>query len=535
MKRIYFVSTIVILILILGACTSEFEEFNTHPHQITDEDLKQDYNHIGAFIAPLLRSSHIATKTDRHQLQHNLTHEAWISHLAPPTPFANNRNNTTYYITWNNRFTYWEHVYAEVMAPARLLQQRAEDDGYEVFARFAKMLQLVSASRLTSMYGPIIYSEYGSTSQTILYDSEPDLYEQFFTDLDTIVGTFYENISYKGMAKFDETYMGDMSKWVRFVNSWRLMLAIRISKVAPQLAKTQGEKAINHPGGLLINNNQNMSVPLLGIVHPISTISRSWNDTRMGAAMESILVGYEDNRISKFFEPATDNTLYPDHPGFPYKGIRNGAELVNKNLRTSYSTVNISFSTATTAIMLPASLVHFMLAEAALRGWSGSESAQLHYENGIKSSFAQWGASGVDDYIINNTRIPIDYNDPVAEGSVNDFENQIQVTVKWDETASNEVKLEKIITQKWIASFQTTVETWVDFRRTGYPKLPPVYINQSDATWGRIEDGDFIKRIPFVNVERNNNTEGVADATSKLGGPDLISTRLWWDTGGPNF
>lgn len=258
MKNIKY-TLIIILVSVFTACTEKFDEYNQHPYQITDEDLKQDYNHIGAFIPPLLRSSHIATKADRHQLQHNLTHEAWICHLAPPSVFANNRNNTTYYITWNNRFTYWEHVYAEVMAPARLLKQRADDEGYEVFSQFATLLQLVSASRLTSMYGPIIYSQYGSANQTILYDSEPDLYNMFFDQLDQIVAVFYENINYKGMAKYDdegeakidETYKGDIANWVRFVNSWRLMLAIRISKVAPQLAKTEGEKAINHPGGLI--------------------------------------------------------------------------------------------------------------------------------------------------------------------------------------------------------------------------------------------------------------------------------------------
>ena len=50
-----------------------------------------------------------------------------------------------------------------------------------------------------------------------------------------------------------------------------------------------------------------------------------------------------------------------------------------------------------------------------------------------------------------------------------------------------------------------------------------------------IPDDDFLRRMPFVNGERNNNPDGVADATEKLGGPDEIGTRLWWDTGGPNF
>jgi hypothetical protein len=79
------------------------------------------------------------------------------------------------------------------------------------------------------------------------------------------------------------------------------------------------------------------------------------------------------------------------------------------------------------------------------------------------------------------------------------------------------------------------MEAWVDYRRTGYPKLPPVYQNSSNADWGVIPTGEAIKRMPFVNSEREGNASGVADATAKLGGPDEIGTRLWWDTGGPNF
>ena len=109
------------------------------------------------------------------------------------------------------------------------------------------------------------------------------------------------------------------------------------------------------------------------------------------------------------------------------------------------------------------------------------------------------------------------------------------VTVKWDEAADNEVKLDKILTQKWISSVHNTIEIWVDHRRTGYPKLPYVSKNDSDATWGVIPPNEFIKRMPFVNAERNNNPAGVADATAKLGGPDEIGTPLWWDVDGPNF
>ena len=122
--------------------------------------------------------------------------------------------------------------------------------------------------------------------------------------------------------------------------------------------------------------------------------------------------------------------------------------------------------------------------------------------------------------------------------SRNNWASRSDITVAWNDADSNERKLEKIITQKWINDFQNANEVWCDHRRTGYPKLPLNTKNDSNDDWGVVPADQFIKRQPFINSQRNDNPEGVADATSKLGGPDLINTRLWFDTGvdpdGPN-
>ena len=41
------------------------------------------------------------------------------------------------------------------------------------------------------------------------------------------------------------------------------------------------------------------------------------------------------------------------------------------------------------------------------------------------------------------------------------------ITPKWDENASKEVKLERIITQKWLALYPEGAEAWAEQRRTG--------------------------------------------------------------------
>lgn len=523
MKKILFT---MMLALFLGACTDRFEEVSINPYGISDKSLEQDYNNLGAYYPPLF------TSFIGGQVEVNLCEDSWVDVLATPTPFSAGKNNTTYFLNFNGGA--WNRLYDKIMAPTQQVIKIADKGGYTVFSAWAKLIRVFVAQELTARQGPIIYSNYGSPNAVIKYDSEKEVYNQLFAQLDSVVSVFSANPTYLGLKRFDASYKGDLKKWIKVANSFRLKLAIRISKVDPALAKAQGEKALSDPGGLVTSNSDNFNLSLYGQKIDLALICFDWDDTRMSAGMESFLIGLKDNRISSFFQPVLNKSLCLDHPDYPYKGIRNGAVLVAKDDRIPFSKIAESFKTAISRRYLTAADVLFNKAEASLRGWTGAGDAKTNYENGVKASFADWGATGVDAYLADGTSKPINYTDPIST-PVNDFISRSTVTVKWEESDSKELKLEKIITQKWIDCFTHTMDSWNDFRRTGYPKLPNVYRNDSDPVWGVIPAGEFIKRVVFVNRERTGNPGGVADATIKLGGPDLISTRLWFDTGGPNF
>ena len=516
----------IILLSIFSSCTKDFVKTNRDPNQISDELLEQDFNLIGSPFSGLLFNLF------GHQIEEDLCHDAWMGHLHTPTPFTGNVNNTTYYVRWN---VYWERVYGAVMSPSKQVIELAEEKGQPLFATWAKLIRVLSVSKLTAYHGPVIYSKYGSSDAVINYDAEPDLYNQFFTDLDAIQTDFAANVDDKRFAKFDPSYQGNISKWMKVVNSLRLRLAIRIAKVAPALAKTQGEKAMSDPAGLIETNADNFNVAQLGEKIPFAVICFEWDDTRMGAVMESFLGGLKDERVSKFFQPAIGSALYADHPAFPYKGIRNGAYLNAKIDRVPFSRIAEDFKAVTKRRAFTAAEVSFLKAEAGLRDWAGAGDAKTNYENGVRLSFADWGAGGVDAYLADNTSKPWDYVDPLD--ARNNFTSLSTVTVAWNEADSKELKLEKIVTQKWVNNYTNSLETWVDYRRTGYPKIPPVAKNDSSPDWGVIPANGSIKRMPFLNSERTGNAAGVADAVTKMGpgAKDDIATRLWWDTGGPNF
>ena len=139
--------------------------------------------------------------------------------------------------------------------------------------------------------------------------------------------------------------------------------------------------------------------------------------------------------------------------------------------------------------------------------------------------FAQWDANGVSNYL-ESDKTPANYVD--AFDKEFNATDTTAITPKWDNAATNEVKLKRIITQKWLALYPEGCEAWAEQRRTGYPKLFTVVKNNSSNT---ISTTDMIRRV-FFNQDYKTDNKALYDAlVSKLGDADNGGTRLWWDTG----
>lgn len=125
---------------------------------------------------------------------------------------------------------------------------------------------------------------------------------------------------------------------------------------------------------------------------------------------------------------------------------------------------------------------------------------------------------------------PADWVDPL----VSDFNTPAvcKVTPKWDDAKTNEERLEKIITQKWIAGFPEGMNAWAEWRRTGYPKLFQILRNESQ---GVISTEQGVRRLQFTVSEKSNNPDGYAKAVQLIGGADNGATRIFWDINKPNI
>jgi hypothetical protein len=114
-----------------------------------------------------------------------------------------------------------------------------------------------------------------------------------------------------------------------------------------------------------------------------------------------------------------------------------------------------------------------------------------------------------------------------GQNDVTSGPNLSTITIKWNDADPFQTKLQRIITQKWIAGFPEGQEAWSEFRRTLYPTLFPVIVNLSGGT---ISSAKFVRRLLFAADAASTNPIGVAGAITLLGGPDNGGTPLWWDT-----
>ena len=525
MKKIYIAALLCSVSLLLSSCTGNFEDMNTNPFGVTDEELGQDNNFIGMHFPTIQKSIYWNNSGNgwEFQINQNLADDIWSGYMATPTNFAGGINTQTYFIIHGWVDYAWSQAYESVMANAIRVDEKCEQLGMDIYGHFSAInaiLRVMCMERICDNYGPIIYTQYGQSLTGGTYDSGQDAYRAFFKELTEASNTLsqFAGKESASFSKFDLAYGGDLNKWLRLCNSLRLRLAMRVVKYDPQWAKTEGEAAINAPGGLM-GKGDSFIISGGGWRHPLFTCSIEYNDIFISADILSILGGYNDPRLEKFASPKNGKIV----------GVRTGLPDLDKTAEAYKQLIsNINVTADNPATLMSAAETYFLLAEAALRGWNVSGSAQQYYEAGIDASFSDWGLSAGS--YAQSEAVPADWVDPL----VPDFNSPAvsRISIKWDEAASNEEKLERIITQKWIANFPEGKNAWAEFRRTGYPRLFPVLKNDSQ---GEISTEDRVRRLPFPTSEQSDNPAGYSQAVDLLGGPDTGATRVFWDVKTGNF
>jgi hypothetical protein len=524
MKKYKLISSNVVRTTLLGglalvaSCTSDFESVNTNKNNVAT---------IGPAELPLLFSkaeSAAPSSQWNYQVAQNLFADQYAQYFAcEATYFGSDR----LVINQNWVGAAFNPMYTDVVPQLKSIFDASDPNSSEY--ALASIWWVYTFHRVTDYWGPIPYFQAGIAAKSVPYDAQDKIYDDFFTRLKTAVDVLKtkgpEDVPF---GSYDIIYGGDKAKWIKFANTLRLRLALRISKVDANRAKTEAEAAV--AGGVFTKSPDDDALVARSLKgddgNGLSIMQ--WDEFRMSAAMESVLKGYDDPRMTEYFVPSKKDGSY--------QGLRNGltsAQLTDKgglNDHDYNSQQGPRWSPpdrggrdgylATPQNVMCTAEAYFLRAEGALNGWDmGGGSAKTYYEAGIKNSFLQWGLAVDPTGYINGTSTPIAPQDFLNSPPMTD------IPVLFG--ATDAIQREQIATQKWLALYPDGMEAWADYRRSHLVKLYPVA--NSDNPLISNTATQWLRRIPFLVSEGQNNAEAVDAAKGLLNGEDNTQTPLWWD------
>lgn len=465
--------------------------------------------------------------------------------------------------TYSYNRDFWEGPYGaflEIKSLLGNLLNRDESNNVVEMKAIALLIFDCAAANMVDLYGSIPYVDHKSNKESnpFTFNRGIDIYFSIMKNLDDIVAVldhyperpqWYKDLLQPVLEYNDAISMDkQFESWRRYANSLKLRLAIHLSDVAPEEARQWAEEAVS--SGVIETKDGQMVLCKLTDCwnqHPIYKIQEAWSDIRVNASFIAVVSQMQHPYINYLFSPneydlVNENTGTVVPAGTQIIGLRSGLEMRNGqqyavNPRVAFSkfagTNGIQDAMYMPCYAMKWAEVDFLRAEGALRGWDMGGTAQFFYERGIRNGdcsdvFVETTGNYdryIDDYMNVTAAVPYHYADPM-DG--NDIDGTITIGVKWNDGDSRETKLEKIITQKYLAIFPNSYEAWTDLRRTGFPKIFPVLNPQLGD--GSLKYGDIIRRMPLPWGDIQAGLDDIqTSGLDALGGENLMSTRVFWD------
>lgn len=503
-----------------------------------------------------------------YQTTTNLTHDVYSGYIAYNQPkHADKSPAYNYTDGWSAQR--WAHFYNDRSKEYRELVRAFKFNNtpkrYKNMFYVTRIYYTFLALANTDTYGDMPFKVYVQAkvpkTNNVPYNTQQQVYDAMFRMLEQAVDSIApDDANQYSVEKDDICYKGDWYKWLRFANSLRLRMALRISNIDPARAQKEGEAALANQYGLMQNNDDNMkTIPKYAPIDMGGTndggnenvitmcsiryngecvmsydLEQYYRNLSTGGGTYKIKKGkhkFEEKTIDPrclvcwFRGNMTQQTIASGTESLrdDYKGCKRGAQVPDISMaELKYSLVkcqpkplsktlnpNYWFNDAQPTVWLGYAETLFLKAEAALRGWKGAtESVENFFRAGVQAS--------MDYYQIkkNFAQSYIDGLKVLKEG----------VFLSGDK----ERMLQAIITQKWMAIFPNGNEGWAEFRRTEYPTLLNSVKNLSG---GDVAKGKHIKRLLYPNSENSNQyfLEHTNLATANSQGK-----RLWWDVSDTN-
>ena len=233
-KTIMLMGFATSLMLSATSCTNGYEDFNQNPYAVTKDEMQRDAYSLSAALLNL-EGWVIPTDVNTNQFTECLNGGSYGGYISDSNAgFAG--KNFAQYSPENN----WARVLFNDIIPKLFIYSNEVSNVTEdvVPLSVAQIIKVAGIHRVTDAYGPIPYSKVGKDGEiTAPYDSQEEVYNLMFQQLDEAIAHLTENRTNDFSSKADKVFDGKVEKWIKFANSLKLRLAMRISNVAPAKAK----------------------------------------------------------------------------------------------------------------------------------------------------------------------------------------------------------------------------------------------------------------------------------------------------------
>lgn len=435
----------------------------------------------------------------------------------------------------------WAQYY-ELLRNAQLIYENSEKDNNMFFRAISLTMRSFLFGLMTDLFGDIPYSEALKATSGIYfppYDEQKNVYKGILLDLKEADRLLSNLSASDGInASTDVMYKGDSQKWRKFTNALRLRYILRViekknemnalgiqldeefksaaaftftSNADDALVQFLGvNKENSTPGGLLNAANPGFTIKpgksfvdrLLELKDPrlerwVQPVQRKWS-LHTKVEKDTVVVNNFNESFTVKLIPATsltgiDTSLYVGQAiGIPLVEINTYNKGTDETAYHPERNPYISFlhdryrKNADPFIqmnMITYAEVEFILAEAAELGISGASDSETHYKNAVKASMEKYGVGEARSF------------------RFDDYYQQPSVDLA---KASN--RQERILEQKWIASW-LTIQSWFDWRRTGFPALKTGPVTQ----FGSVLPVRFMYPVPNLDPDYLVNYESAVN------------------------
>ncbi len=558
---------LILLFLLIGfmSCTSNFEEINKNPNDITSDAANPKYLLTGAeykLYAPgrYVYWRAVLIHADRYAGYFCFGNNGswWSDELGYKyhTGYTN--------ASWGMYGGYFKYINSYLDVTSEEGGKYQNDKMYAV----GLIIKSLFFQQYTDVFGDVPYSETGNTD--ILqpkYDQQKDIYAGIISDLNEAMATIGDATKTgegaNDLGSNDVIFNGDLQKWKKLANALKLRIALRAYGASgADFATTAITEAMQGPfqeigEDAIINKDNSISqwntASYADIWHRFGGKGSKW---KVSQTMIKYLKDNNDPRLPFYAEPAEGGSktfkrpassedpegydkfpkrinfiksvledagaefdftmdddsatfVIPENKYYIGQPTRLGAEIKKYTRWEFFSSCNdyiigldANSNEIAPELVLTAAESFFLRAQAITMGLASGD-ANAMYQSGLRASMTYWGASDadVDDYLAN-----------AAMGSL---------------TGDKDSDLEKIGVQRWIAAYTDGFEGWSVVRKTGFPKELSQGVSDIDIFGLGDLDGKYPQRLRYGSAAYDLNGDQLQQAIDRQG-PDVQATKVWW-------